>query len=117
MIENSLLISMMTLSPGKFGQYALILCGFGIILPILILLTSETPDEFFGNPVMALMLAAVPAIALLLGILGWRTLTGKLGIGFAIFLIFAIFFLSVNSKVTIPKKNQTDFNRPPQKRR
>jgi hypothetical protein len=95
----------MTLNPQNFGLYALVTCGCGAILPILVLFTSERPDEFFGNSFIMIMLIAFQAVGLLLGVLGWKTGTGKLGIGISVLMIFFIFFLSLNSKIPPPQKD------------
>jgi MFS family permease len=95
---------MLTFNPEKKDIYGLIISGFGLILPLVILFVSERPDEFFVNVFMLLLLLSVPILGLLMSIFGRHTTAGKIGIGFGAFVIFVILFFAFNSQVTSPNR-------------
>lgn len=101
----------------KFGLYALGGCLGGAVLPVLMLLTLDKPDEFFGSLVITLILIFFQIIAMVFGILSWRTARGKIGIGLSLFFIVAIFFLFMFSDVPVDKSKELNQPQPTPVRR
>lgn len=106
---------MLTFNPEKKDVYGLIISGFGLVLPLVIVFASERPDEFFVNIFMLLMLLSVPVLGLLMSIFGRHTTAGKVGIGFGAFVIFVILFFAFNSQVISPTRKVPDIPKPGQR--